>query len=240
MGVSGILQNAGFVITLFSLIINIICCADREWRKNDPSMEVIETLVRKTGLWERCTFQATGHYQCDDYDAFFIGLPALLTGARVFTCLAIVFGVLSVLTNIVGLDCTKIADGEDQKSQKAKAVVIAGFMALFAGILMCVGICWFAAEVFQNYYNPMRMQNGGGMGGMGGGRQGQYSLEGNEQYIYGRALFFGWSSSLIGIIGGICSICSSWGAMSGDEDQYTNYDNYNAAPGIRNDKSEYL
>lgn len=42
-----------------------------------------------------------------------------------------------MLTNIVGLDCTKIADGEDQKSQKAKAVVIAGFMALFAGILMC-------------------------------------------------------------------------------------------------------
>ena len=47
--------------------------ADRQWRKNDPSREVLEQLVRSTGLWERCTFQATGHYQCDYYDNFFIG-----------------------------------------------------------------------------------------------------------------------------------------------------------------------
>jgi claudin len=47
--------------------------ADRQWRKNDPGKEIIETLIRSTGLWERCTFQATGHYQCDDYDNYFIG-----------------------------------------------------------------------------------------------------------------------------------------------------------------------
>jgi len=219
MPVNGLLQNAGFLISFVSVIMNIIACADRQWRRNDPGKEVIETLIRSTGLWERCTFQATGHYQCDDYDSFFIGLPTLLTGARVFTCLAIVFGLFSFLVQVIGLDCIKVA--ESQLRMKAKMVVTAGFLSVFAGILMCVGVSWFASEVFQNYYNPMRTQMNMGMG-MGNNRE-AYQLEGNEQYIYGRALFVGWSSSLIAIIGGILSICSSWGALS--EDDYT--DDYN-------------
>lgn len=240
MAVNPILQNAGFLISTLSLIMNIIACADRQWRRNDPGKEVIETLIRSTGLWERCTFQATGHYQCDDYDSFFIGLPTLLTGARVFTCVAIVVGLFSFLIQVLGLDCIKVA--EDQKASKAKMVIVGGALSVFAGILMCIGVSWFASEVFQNYYNPMRQQIGMGMG-VGNNRE-QYQLEGNEQYIYGRALFVGWSSSLVAIIGGVLSVCSSWGNTSGDED----YDNYNQgaypnqgyATGNKNLDREYL
>lgn len=213
MAVNPVLQNAGFIISTLSLFMNIIACADRQWRRNDPGREVIETLVRSTGLWERCYFQATGHYQCDDYDSFFIGLPTLLTGARVFTCVAIVIGLFSFLIQIFGLDCIKIA--EDQKVQKAKMVICAGFMSVFAGVLMCIGVSWFASEVLQNYYNPMRQQVNMGQG-FGNNRE-QYQLEGNEQYIYGRALFIGWSASLIGIIGGVLSVCSSWGVTNDDD-----------------------
>lgn len=239
MAVNSILQNAGFIISSLSLIMNILACADRQWRRNDPGREVIETLVRSTGLWERCTFQATGHYQCDDYDSFFIGLPTLLTGARVFTCVSIVIHLFSFLIQIMGLDCVKVA--EDQKATKAKMVVVGGFLSVFGGILMCVGVSWFASEVFQNYYNPMRAQVNMGVGM--GGRNEQYQLEGNEQYIYGRALFVGWSSALVGIIGGILSICSSWGALNEEGE----YDNYNGAypntgyqTGNKNLDREYL
>ena len=56
-------------------------------------------------------------------------------GARVFTCMAILFGFFACLIQIVGLDCVKIA--EDQRASKAKCVVVAGFLAIFSGILMC-------------------------------------------------------------------------------------------------------
>ena len=36
--------------------------------------------------------------------------------------------------------------------------------------------------------------------GRGAGRQEQYQLEGNEQYIYGRALFVGMFKSRMGIL----------------------------------------
>lgn len=237
MAASGMLQVAGFLISLLALVLDIIACADRQWRKNNPSKEVIETLIRSTGLWERCTFQATGHYQCDDYDTFFIGLPVLLTGARVFTCVSIVIGLFSSLISIGGLDCIKIS--EDQPATKAKMIVVAGFMSILAGVLMCVGVSWFAAEVLQNYYNPMRSQIRPGMMSSGIGRE-QYALEGNESYIYGRALFIGWSASLIGIIGGTLSVCSSWGAMNGDDEEYNNDYNNAYLPGKQNMDREYL
>lgn len=234
MGVNGTLQLAGFFCSFLAVILNIMACADRQWRKNDPGKEIIETLIRSTGLWERCTFQATGHYQCDDYDNYFIGLPALLAVARVFTCLAITFGIIATLIAIGGLECTKIADTEEEKPTKAKMIVVSGFMTVFAAILMCIGVSWFAANVYQNYFQLNRI--------IGNNQNGQnFNLEGNERYIYGRALFVGWVSSLIGMIGGVLSICSSWGGMSGDEED--NYDNYNTGyqpPTNRNDKSEYL
>jgi len=40
--------------------------------------EVIESIFRTSGLWSRCTHQTTGLWSCDDYDAFFLGLPVPL------------------------------------------------------------------------------------------------------------------------------------------------------------------
>lgn len=240
MPVNGTLQVAGFLISALSLILNIMACADRQWRRNDPGKEVIETLIRSTGLWERCTFQATGHYQCDDYDSFFIGLPQLLTGARVFTCVAIVLCLFSSFIGIIGLDCVRVS--EDQKMTKAKMAVVGGFLSVLAGVLMCIGCSWFAAEVFQNYYNPMRAMNSGGVRGIGNQYE-QYQLEGNEQYIYGRALFIGFASALIGVIGGVLSICSSWGAMNEDDEGFDNlgaYPNQGYTTGNKNLDREYL
>jgi hypothetical protein len=47
-----------------------------------------------------------------------------------------------------------------------------------------IGVSWFAANVYQNYFQLNRI--------IGNNQNGQnFNLEGNERYIYGRALFVG-------------------------------------------------
>ena len=36
------------------------------------------------GLWTKCHHESTGHSTCDDYDTFFLGLPASLQVKSVF------------------------------------------------------------------------------------------------------------------------------------------------------------
>lgn len=101
--VNGALQVCGFIVTLIGWIMTVITCALPVWRKNDLEGkltnlqqlsrvrsgvvycelitvlgEVIEAIIKTSGLWVRCTYQATGQWTCDNYDSFFLGLPVPL------------------------------------------------------------------------------------------------------------------------------------------------------------------
>ena len=45
-----------------------------------------------------------GVYQCKRYQRFFVALPTYLQGSRGFSIVAVVLGVLSLVTGIVGLE----------------------------------------------------------------------------------------------------------------------------------------
>ncbi|XP_039273081.1 claudin-7-like [Styela clava] len=194
--VNGSLQVCGYGVTIIGWLMAIITCALPSWRKNDLEGEVIESIIRTTGLWVRCTHQATGHWTCNDYDSFFLGLPVPLQGARATTCLAIAMGFIGLLLGTFGLDCTTVAS--DNPKMKARMVMIAGVCHVIAGVSLGIAVSWFAANVLADYQDPIASVSG-------------------IRYVYGEALFVGWISMVISVLGGAVMCCASWNSDDDDD-----------------------
>ena len=75
---NGSLQVVGLFTSILCFALMLCVCILPYWRRNDLEGEVLESIRRSSGLWTKCTFLATGNWNCDAYDRFFIGLPAAL------------------------------------------------------------------------------------------------------------------------------------------------------------------
>ena len=195
-----------------------------EWRKNDMAGEVIEMQVRKQGIWWNCMFYSTGQWHCDDFDRFFIGLPAELQTARALMIIACLSGFLGYIMGNFGLSCTNFME-ENRVGKKRLAIASAcafGFGALCTGI----AVSYYAAVVIQDFYMAGGMSSVGlgASGGMGGGAMGNGL---GSRYVYGTALFIGWMSLVCGLAGMVVQICGSRG--DDDDDDYGNT-NFNPLP----------
>merc|ERR1711981_1539938 len=91
------LKFLGFFLSFISLGLTIATIALPDWRINDVEGEVVELIKRTQGLWVKCAFFPTGNWQCEDYDRFFIALPAAITGARVFSVIALVMQLIVLI-----------------------------------------------------------------------------------------------------------------------------------------------
>jgi len=131
MGNSGV-QILALLLTMVTFVMILIACILPFWRRNDLEGEVIETIRRSSGnslgLWTKCTYLATGNWNCDAYDRFFIGLPRALQAARGLTIVSLFLGFCASVTSVVGLDCTTI--GMDQPGLKQKCVSSRALMRL--------------------------------------------------------------------------------------------------------------
>jgi len=219
MPINGTLQLAGFVGATVAMMLSIIACFDSRWRTSDVSLRAIENQFTYSGLWKRCMELSTGHNDCDYFDHWFIGLPSLLLAGRIFTVFACVLFLCGRLIGTFGL---QIINNNASTSSKAKMTVTAGMINTLAGLCVGIAVSWFAAEVTQQYHNPLASGVGIGAGTIGNQRIAA-EYQSNATYILGRSLFFGWAAMLIGIASGILMICSSWGAMS-DDDEDDGYD----------------
>ena len=86
---NGFIQLVAFVMMMAAAVMTICICVFPEWKTNDTQGEVIETIRRSQGLWISCMTMSSGHWQCDQYDQFFLGLPAPLQCARACVCMAL-------------------------------------------------------------------------------------------------------------------------------------------------------
>lgn len=219
---SSFIQLFGFLISLIGMIITIVICARPNWRINDLDGEVIESIRRSSGLWSRCTYYNTGNWQCDQYDTFFLGLPAPLQVARAGVCIALAFQGLASIAAFAGMECTNLipsyeaADPEgDNAIIKRKIMLVVGGCIIFAGVSLCIGVSYYAATVLQEYNgsnNIIAMQMG---------VSGSNQLNTGERYIYGYCTYFGWIAMLINWIGGGILVCASCSTGSvGDGSMY--------------------
>lgn len=208
------IKAVGFLLSFLNIGLTIACIALPDWRVNDVEGEVVELIQRTQGLWTKCAFFPTGNWQCEDYDRFFIALPAAITGARVFSCLSLVFQLFVVVTSPFGMSCTNLPYGEGAMKQKAKLTVINGALSILSAICIGTAVSWYAALVVQDYnFN------------MNGIRPGVETSV--QRYIYGKALYVGWIAMSLLVIQGLILCCSSWNA---DFEGYQQGHNYGNAP----------
>jgi len=191
------LKYLGFIISFASLGLTIATIALPDWRVNDVEGEVVELIERTQGLWVKCAFFPTGNWQCEDYDRFFIALPAAITGARVFSILSLLFQVVSICAQPFGMMCTTIIP-LDQTATKAKVTLGSGFLNILAGVCIGVAVSWYAALVVEDYSRFTTGQNAGIETAV-------------QRFIYGTALYTGWSAMSLLIVQGAILCCSSWG-----------------------------
>lgn len=220
---NGFLQMAGFIFSIVGTIMTIIICIRPEWKVNDTQGEVIENIRRSHGLWISCMTMSSGHWQCDEHDQFFLGLPAPLQCARACVCLALAFQGMSLLISIAGLDCTNLIstypedDPEEMhKNLKRKIMLAVGGINVFCGTLLAVGVSYYGATVLEEFYSYENIQmTSGRPGNMGS--TGQSTIGRN---IYGQCLFIGWAAMVVHLIAGALLICSSCGNGSVGTNSY--------------------
>lgn len=195
------IKFAGFALAWISLGCTITTIAMPDWRVNDVEGEVVELIKRTQGLWVKCAFFPTGNWQCEDYDRFFIALPAAITGARVFSGISLVLQVISIIAIPFGMMCTAIPESPDEASRyktKATITIACGAMSILAAICIGTAVSWYAALVVEDYSRYTT--------GMSAGIETSV-----QRFIYGRALYYGWAAMSFLLIQGVLLCCSSWG-----------------------------
>jgi len=150
---NGGLQSVGFLCGFFSLMLIIIATILPFWKMNDRTMEQTSLSRDYEGLWWKCNYlmMNNGVYQCSTvYDAkFFIALPSYLQGARGFSITSIVLGSIGLICGIVGMECTRIAEENDETKRNMGKV--SGICFLLSGVLFLVGVSWYAAQIYISF-----------------------------------------------------------------------------------------
>jgi len=142
---NGALQTGGFVFALIGFVLGMIAIILPEWRVNDPRGDIIEAIFLHQGLWARCVAQTTGQWQCDDWDAKFLGLSAELQVARSLAIICVFFGIGALLLSVLGLECSSCLS--DSISTKSKVSQLASALWIGAGITVGAAVSFYAHQV---------------------------------------------------------------------------------------------
>jgi len=96
------------------------------------------------------------------------------------------------------------------RAVKKKIMIIVGALNIFSGVVLCVGVSFYASTVLEEYNGLNGLVNRGGMRGMSTSNRGATG----ERYVYGQCLFIGWGAMIIDIAAGAIMLCGSCGSSS--------------------------
>nr|XP_033781198.1 claudin-15 isoform X2 [Geotrypetes seraphini] len=108
-----------------------------------------------------------------------------LQACRALMISALLLGFLGALCGMVGLQCTKVADGNPVF--KAKFATTGGGIFIFAGVCAGIALSWYAFNITKEFFDP---------------------LFPGTKYEIGPALYLGWSGCLLDVVGGGLLCCS--------------------------------
>lgn len=231
-------KSMAFVLSTINIILTFICLTSDNWKINDVEGEVVESIKRTQGLWTKCSFFPTGNWQCEDYDKFFIALPAEIIAARILTVVSFVFQAFAVFLTPFAMYCTRFPD---DNVVKARLMIFACGSSFLSAITLGVGVSWFAAGVLADYqfqYTALGQKGNSNFGSVSSISQGQ-------RFIYGSAIYIGWISMALllvqGMLGAV-SVCKTdfQGFNATREVQYQNNPGGFYAPSNFNNKNVTL
>ncbi|XP_073479133.1 claudin-15-like [Aquarana catesbeiana] len=196
---SMIVETAGFFFGVIGSIMLGISLFDANWRVSSDDGSVIITSVLFENLWMSCATDSTGVYNCRDFPSL-LALPGHLQAFRALIISSLIFGLFSCLSGMIGLQCTKVAEGNSVL--KGKFITAAGAISIFAGICAGISVSWYAFNITKDFFNP---------------------LYPGTKYEIGPALYLGWSGSLLDVVGGSLMCCSYKSQVAKAKKGYTYY-----------------
>ena len=181
------IQLLGITLTITCFFMNLVIMIHPGWRKNDPQGDVIETIIRLQGLWYQCIFHPHGAFQCEDYDRFFIAMPQVIVGGRIFMFFALIFQFMACLCFIAGARCSVYHS--DNPGLKSRLASSAGVLTVMGSFCVMIASSWYSAEVLSTYWSNTFAGN---------------SLDSayQDRYVYGPCLYVGWLSFVLGTLAG--------------------------------------
>ncbi|XP_026576327.1 claudin-15 [Pseudonaja textilis] len=191
-----LLETVGFFLSIVGWALLAVTLFNSYWKVSSVSGNIITTSTIFENLWQSCATDSTGVYNCWEFQSL-LELPAYLQASRALMITALVLGFLAIVTSMLGLQCTKVA--ENNPNAKAKLAVIGGSLFILAGLCGMVTVSWYAFNITRDFFNPLFV---------------------GTKYEIGPALYLGWSASLLVIIGG-CFLFSSCRNNSSQENSYT-------------------
>lgn len=188
-------QLLGFGLSLLGLAGTITATILPHWWKTaHVGTNIITAVAYMKGLWMECVWHSTGIYQCQLHRSP-LALPRDLQAARAMMVISCVLSILACVVAVTGMKCTQCAKGSAAKSVIA---VLGGILFILAGLLCLIPVSWTTHDVVTDFYNPM--------------------LPNGMKYEIGQALYLGFVSSSLTIIGGVI-LCTS-GQRAGNPVSY--------------------
>ncbi|KFQ26073.1 PREDICTED: claudin-14 [Merops nubicus] len=182
---SSAVQLLGFCLSLLGLIGTLIATIlPHWWRTAHVGTNIITAVAYMKGLWMECVWHSTGIYQCQVHRSQ-LALPRDLQVARAMMVISCVLSVLAGVVAVIGMKCTRCAKGTPAKASFA---VSGGILFILAGLVCLVPVSWTTNDVITNFYNP--------------------TLPSGMKYEIGQALYLGFISASLTILGGAL-LCTS-------------------------------
>ncbi|XP_066478238.1 claudin-14 [Tiliqua scincoides] len=189
-------QLPGFLLSLLGLAGTITATVLPHWWKTaHVGTNIITAVAYMKGLWMECVWHSTGIYQCQLHRSP-LALPRDLQAARAMMVISCVLSTLACVVAVIGMKCTHCVKGS---STKTAIAVLGGILFMLAGFLCLIPVSWSTNDVVTDFYNPM--------------------LPNGMKYEIGQALYLGFVSATLSIIGGALLSASCQNSRSDTTDQ---------------------
>ncbi|XP_069499369.1 claudin-15 [Ambystoma mexicanum] len=178
------LETPGFFFGVIGSALLGITLFNANWRVSTVDGNVITTSTLFENLWQNCATDSTGVYNCRDFPSM-LALSGYLQACRALMITALLLGFFGTLCGMLGLQCTKVAEGN--ALLKGKITTAGGGLFIFGGLCAGVAISWYAFNITKEFFDP---------------------LYPGTKYEIGPALYLGWAGSLLDVVGGSFMTCS--------------------------------
>lgn len=173
-------EVAGQIISFIGFVGISVTCGIPMWRVTSfIGANIVTGQIVWDGLWMNCVMQSTGQMQCKLNESL-MSLSRDLQAARALVIISLIFGFIGFIVSFIGAKCTGCIKSD---SSKAKVVILAGCLIIASAILILIPVCWSAAVTITDFQSPLTLNT--------------------QKREIGAAIYIGWASAAILLIGGI-------------------------------------
>ena len=153
-------SNIGVHIGAFSLawisgcLVFITLVYPRWAQSTDSTSEVVTSITKTRGIFERCTFFPNGHFECQ---GIYFSQNSTTAAAQALTVISFGLLILACVCGLLGGNCSSLAFSENLNDTKGKQriLLVGGILSFISGVFMLTTVIMFAVamnsgELFEN------------------------------------------------------------------------------------------